>query len=669
MIQDTTRRRQSTSSLESHSSSRDSPGTPTPNPRQSKDNSRLASSNVKTQEHGAFEFTTNIPKVPQSLPSTLSSDGADDSDGECSMTSSDPEDPASSNCSEHLVAKVYDQYDLNGFTPQDFDLLLTLAPADQLPDLTTSEVKADGASSLRDGRSATHTAIKRYVIFHKFNQEPYASHTISQRRAFERNVYDYARANGLGKQEALREVYKARVIGGAPEDDSDDSSFGPEVDDTSEILAHLAKTTFSYRDIQMERITATKEYEPQEPKQVNKDRKKTRRGRKTGGDKHNVADTQKPITGNANVEQANSNGTEVPSITGSVPVDKTRSSRRKRKRMDVEAAGDTTPPREAKKSRHFQRCDNEQSTTQQSRHSIDRNGGTMEVDAPLEKYTNMQHTTPTLPKETKKATRRQEKINRRREKRAAKSKEQLHSKIKEPREEQNSGADVAQVPSVKVVDAKPANSELLAPAEKKKRIRRKGKSRESESKAGASSSRPEGQAGSKKLGPNDPKSEREAHQNFLNANMHDPQESTLPADKTPRTRKLAEAERKQSSFIEKLDALKRFSNEKQLQLYEDGKYSNADKQTKDDLKDLKEEKTKIEEIDIETRNVAKSPENKEKKKSTGSAVKRDKAAKVEVDGVEKSGDIESTNVSRDKNRKRRAETQENVPPNGQADFQ
>lgn len=667
MIQNTPRRRRSTSSLKG--SSRDSPGTPTPNPRQSKDNSRLASSNATTQEHAAFNSTTNIPKVPQSLPSTLSSDEADDNDEECLMTSSDPEDSDSSNCSEHPVAKVYDQYDLNGFTPQDFDLLLTLAPADQLPDLTTSEVKAYGAPSLRDGRSATHTAIKRYVVFHKFNQEPYASHTISQRRAFERNVYDYARANGLGKQEALSEVYKARVIGGAPEDDdSDNSSFGPEVDDTSEILAHLAKTTFSYRDIEMERIAAVKEYEPQEPKGVNKDGMKTRRGRKTGGDKHNVvAETRKPVTGKANVEQAKSDGTEVPSRTGSVPVDKTRSSRSKRKRMDVEVAGDTMPPREAKKSRHFQRCDNEQSTTHQGRHSIDRRGGTMEADAPLEKYTNMQHTTPTLPKDTKKATRRQEKINRRREKSVVKSKEQHHPEIKEPREEQTSGADVAQLPSAKVVDAKPANSELLGPAEKKKRNRRKGKSRESESKAGASSSRPEGQATSKKLGPNDPKSEREAHQNFLNANIHDPPGSTLPADKT--NREPAEAEEKQSNFIEKLDALKRFSNEKQLQLYEDGKYSNADKQTKDDLKDLKEEKTAIEEMDIDSRNVAKSPENKKKKMSTGGTVKRDKAAKDEGGGVEESGDIESTNVFREKNRKRCVETPENVLTNGQADFQ
>jgi len=669
----------STSSMESHNTDRDSPGTPTPNPRRFKDNSRPAISEAKARERDASDSPTNTSRSPRKLESSSSSDWAAGTDGELSMTSSDLEDPASSNSNEHPVTKVYHQYDLQSFTPQDFDLLLTLAPADQLPDLTTSEVKAEVASDFPDGRSAVRIAIKRYVIFHKFNQDPYASHTTSQRRDFERNVYDYARANGLRKQEALNEVRKARVIGGAPEDDSENSSFGSEVDDTAEILAHLATTTFSYRDLERQGINS----EPPIPKRADGDRRKTRRGRKTGGEEHNPAETRNPVAdadndgkgtlGNTNAEPAKSYATNIPSLIGSLPVAGSRSSRRKRKRMDVEAADNATnqPRREAKKSKHFQRVDKKQSTTQQSRSSPDSNGDTMDVDFPLEKDANKPQTTLSLSKGTEKATKKQEKRQRRREKHAAESKGGPHSETKKAREDQTHVVDVAHFPSAKVIDAKPSSSEHLPPAERKKRIKRKSNTRESESRvdAGASCSRLDDEASSKERAPNEPKSEQEAHQNFMRANMHDPQETTLTADKT--TQEVAEAEGKQSKLIEELHALKRFSNEKQLQLYDDGKYANADKQTKEDLKDLKEEKTTVGEMYIDIPKIDRGPEKKEKKKGRKSKVKRDKAVKDEESGGNDGGEIKKNRGSntRAKRRKRGSEKQENVSPDEQAGFQ
>lgn len=662
----------STSSMESHNTDRDLPGTPTPNLRRFKDNSRLAISKTKARARDASESLTNTSRSPRKLQSSSSGDWAAGTDGELPMTSSDLEDPNSSNSNEHPVTKVYDQYDLQGFTPQDFDLLLTLAPADQLPDLTTSEVKAEVASDLPGGRSAVRIAIKRYVIFHKFNQDPYASHTTSQRRDFERNVYDYARGNGLRKQDALNEVRKARIIGGAPEDDSENSSFGSEVDDTSEILAHLATTTFSYRDLERQGMIS----EPPIPKRADRVRKKPRRGRKTGGEEHKPADTRSPVAdadndgkgalGNTNAEPAKSYATDIPSLVGSVPVAGSRSSRSKRKRMDVEAADNTTNQlrREAKKSKYFQRVDKKQSTNQQSRSSPDSNGDTMDVDVSLEKDANK-------PQTTEKATKKQEKRQRRREKHAAESKRGPHSESKKPREDQTPVVDVAHFPSAKVIDAKPSSSEHLPPAERKKRNKRRSNPRDGESRvdAGASCSVLDDEASSKKLAPNEPKSEQEAHQNFMRANMHDPQETTLTAGKIPQ--EVAEAEGKQSKFIDELHALKRFSNEKQLQLYDDGKYANADKQTKEDLKDLREEKTTMEEMDIDIANIDRGPEKKEKKKGRKSKVKRDKAVKDEESGGNDGGAIKKNigSNTRAKRRKRGSEKQENVSSDEQAGFQ
>lgn len=682
MGQDLPRRTGSTSSIESHSTDRDSPGTPTPNPHRFKGNSRPDISKTTTRQHAASESVKDNFRSLEKVQSTLHIAEADSSDGELSATSSDTEDAAGSNSDENQITKVYDEYDLKGFTPQDFDLLLTLAPADQLPAVTKSGVKADVASSLSGGQSAIRTPIKRYVIFHKFNRDPYASHTTSQRREFERNVYDYARAYGLGKQEALSEVRKARIIAGAPEDDSGDSSFGSEIDDTSKILSQLAKTTFSLRDIQAEGSNGIED-EPQMSKRVKQTRKRTRRRRKAGGEKRNTTATKNTgadaehdrtrVPGKVNEKSARSQATEGPSSSSSIPATESQSSRRKRKRIDLEAGGDTTnqPPRGPKKSRHFQQTKKEQPTTAKSRPTLDSTAESMEVDVVHEKNADKRPTTPTLPRVTEKTIKRQEKLKRRREKASAESKEGIQSETNKPRMVKMPGVDVAQLPSEKAVDTEPSRFEYLPPAERQERKKRKGKHRDSESRVnvGVSSDKPVDQAGSKELGPNDPKSEQEAHQNFLRANMYDTQESTLTADKTPR--ELAEAERKQFKFVEKLDALKQFSNEKQLQLYDDGKYANANKQTKDDLKDLKEEKTTMEDMDTDTPKINQGRKNKEQKKTRRSKSKRDKVTKDEENGGDSNREIGNTKSSstRSKRRKTGTEKQESLSHNEQVGFQ
>ena len=624
----------SSSSVGSQTSDRESPGTPTLNPRSFR------------------KAPNNIPRSAPKVDSISRTGGAESSDAELSMTSDDLEDCSTSSDSNHSITKFYDQYDLDGISPQDFDLLLTLAPADQLPDLTTADVKPGVYLERSNSHAASRIAIKRYVMFHKFMKDPHSSHTTSQRRDFERNVYDFARANGLGKQEASSEVRKARMICGAPESDSEDSSFGHEVNDTSEILDRLAKTTFSYQDLQKEGKQSVRDHGRQIPSRVNQSRKRTRRGGRMDAEVYNAEVILETVegaehnglgaSGKASMESSKSQAIEVPMSTSSVPATDGRRSRRKRKRVDVEVAEDTMnqPSRRVKTSKHFPPINKESPTSKQRQPTSSSNDEAMEVDVVHAKVAENPQTIPTMPKNTAKATKRQAKRERRRQKHAAEPKKPLSSEVKKTTESKVSAMNVTHPSPAKDTASKPPSSEYmyLPPTEKKKRNKRESRPHDSEStvNAGASGSGQEEPADSKELGPNEPKSEQEAHQNFLRANIGESQEITWTADKSP----LALADGKQSEFVEKLDALKRFSTENQVQLYDDGKYADADKQTKNDLKDLKEEKTAMEEMEIDNAKIDRSPDSKEKKNSRRSRVKREKAPKGEHGAPKKQLDFQ-----------------------------
>jgi hypothetical protein len=82
--------------------------------------------------------------------------------------------------------------------------------------------------------------INHFVRGHTFIQISLSGHTTSQRRAFERDVYDYARELGLPRPEARREVLKARGFCGEFDYDSDVSMLGDEVNDSAQLLAGLS---------------------------------------------------------------------------------------------------------------------------------------------------------------------------------------------------------------------------------------------------------------------------------------------------------------------------------------------------------------------------------------------------------------------------------------------
>ena len=94
------------------------------------------------------------------------------------------------------------------------------------------------AESITNGHTQSRIArqINHYIRKHPFFEKSLGSFTKSERRQFERDVYDYARGSGLKKSEARRHVVKAREFCGEEQSGSDSSSFECEIDDSTWIL-------------------------------------------------------------------------------------------------------------------------------------------------------------------------------------------------------------------------------------------------------------------------------------------------------------------------------------------------------------------------------------------------------------------------------------------------
>ena len=82
-------------------------------------------------------------------------------------------------------------------------------------------------------------AVNQYARRHPFFRSSTGRFTTSERRAFERDVYDYARALGLTTKEAKGRVMKARDLCGDEGDDAEGSALENEVNDSECILQAL----------------------------------------------------------------------------------------------------------------------------------------------------------------------------------------------------------------------------------------------------------------------------------------------------------------------------------------------------------------------------------------------------------------------------------------------
>lgn len=87
--------------------------------------------------------------------------------------------------------------------------------------------------------------INHFARRHKFfTEHSFTKYTTSQRRSFERDVYDYARAIGLSKAQAKASMVHARQLCGEEEYDSDNTKLDEdEIDDSPTLLVTLPAST------------------------------------------------------------------------------------------------------------------------------------------------------------------------------------------------------------------------------------------------------------------------------------------------------------------------------------------------------------------------------------------------------------------------------------------
>ncbi len=163
-------------------------------------------------------------------------------------------------------AKMYEDFDIQGVSKEELAFWSQLAPADQkLTDAETLPQKSQPKSNKAPGAHPLlayyqdmlirHTAstsiaklnpsvaksVNHFVRRHPFfAQQSLSAYTTSERRKFERDVYDFTRAQGLSKVQAKAQTIKAREMCGEEEYDSENSALGDEVDDSEDILQGLS---------------------------------------------------------------------------------------------------------------------------------------------------------------------------------------------------------------------------------------------------------------------------------------------------------------------------------------------------------------------------------------------------------------------------------------------
>ena len=162
-----------------------------------------------------------------------------------------------------------DEFDLAGFTKEEVSNYNAIAePGQRLQDAVTPkkmrQLMRDSSSKyllyqcvecylLKGEAGQTHNGtptpskipsipkqVAMFVRKHPFLEQVVGSFTKSDRRKFERDVYDYAEALGLDHPAAKRQVIKARGFCGEEKYDSDNSALGEEKDDSADILKRLS---------------------------------------------------------------------------------------------------------------------------------------------------------------------------------------------------------------------------------------------------------------------------------------------------------------------------------------------------------------------------------------------------------------------------------------------
>ncbi|KAI9695678.1 MAG: hypothetical protein M1836_006130 [Candelina mexicana] len=132
---------------------------------------------------------------------------------------SNPHTAADAEADSMADSEVLEEYELDGMTKEEFKAFLVSAPPEERLSAPPIEPLPEGSefeSATEELPPELHLSMLRshvhqYVSTHSFMQKNHtAPHTVSERRRFTRDVYDYARARGLSKKQAAGEVHKAK---------------------------------------------------------------------------------------------------------------------------------------------------------------------------------------------------------------------------------------------------------------------------------------------------------------------------------------------------------------------------------------------------------------------------------------------------------------------------
>jgi hypothetical protein len=456
---------------------------------------------------------------------------------------------------------LYDDFDIEGVSKEEMAFWSQLAPVGQkLTDVETSpleiQAKLDKAPSACwsclahitlthhiASTSATKSSpsaaklMNHFIRRHPFfAQQSLSQYTTSERRKFERDVYDFARAQSLSKAQAKAQTIKARAMCGEEEYDSENSALGDELDDSKEALnrtsaANVIKSTSSEVLPSIE----TKD----------------------------ILDIQSP------------GHQQICSVDAKEEPPKTKGNRHQTQTPQLHASRIQGPDRRTKVDKTVQEIKPKAQDSPLAQHIL--------VAAEKSKV------------DPKAGRRERKKAKRQAAKDNSKTQESLTTN-------HNLSSD----------GAGPNN--IVPPATK---------------------------------GPNDPKSETEAHKNFLISNERESHEHSQTAGKSRKD--LEEAKKRSIAFDAELRASRDYINEHAIDLYNQGKYKGASKEMRDDLKGMAAERKAMNE---DKANVAKAESTSKKRKKRKSVAAEEieektdsKRKKRKSNGHSKPEDLPSPKIS------------------------
>ncbi|KAL8832846.1 MAG: hypothetical protein Q9191_000030 [Dirinaria sp. TL-2023a] len=133
---------------------------------------------------------------------------------------------------------VHEDFDTEGISAEELKYWAQIAPEDQRLALVEEPTFEETINSRSSHRLTSEQAVARVELFvrsHHFFQKAATSFTTSERRKFERDTYDFARSMSFSKRDAKKQVIKARHLCGEADYDSEQSALGGEVDDPAAV--------------------------------------------------------------------------------------------------------------------------------------------------------------------------------------------------------------------------------------------------------------------------------------------------------------------------------------------------------------------------------------------------------------------------------------------------